>query len=74
MKRLALIAALIPATAQAQYYPPQPYAPPAQYKPPVSQVRPWLPPALPPGSPSLMIPNPTIQPLPPYQPWTGARP
>ena len=67
MKRLALIAALaLPAAANAQYYQPaQPYAPPP---PPVHYrggLPSWVPPTLPPGSPSLMIPNP---PAPAYPP------
>ena len=72
MKRLALIAALtLPVAAQAQYYQPaQPYAPP-----PSTHFRgglpSWVPPTLPPGSPSLMIPNP---PAPAYPPAPAPMP
>jgi hypothetical protein len=60
---------------QAQYVPPPytPYAQPSPYAPqayPRSALPAWVPPTLPPGSPSLMIPNP---PAPAYPP-AGARP
>ena len=61
---------------QAQYVPPPPYTPyvqPSPYAPQAYPSRGYYPPTLPPGSPSLMIPNPPYAP-PPYQPWTGARP
>ncbi len=73
MYRLILLAALLPATAHAQQPWGRPYTPP----PPPAYTRGalpwWVPQTLPPGSPSLMIPNP---PAPPYQPqpWTGGRP
>ena len=72
MKRLALIAVLLPAIAHAQQPWGRPYVPPP---PPPAYTRgalpSWVPPTLPPGSPSLMIPNP---PAPAYPPAPAPMP
>ena len=60
---VALLAALLPATAYAQQPWGRPYVPPP---PPAYRgtLPSWVPPTLPPGSPSLMIPNPPYVPTP----------
>jgi hypothetical protein len=73
MIRLALITALTltAITAEAQNY----YQPPARPLPSVPSApgQPWwVPQTLPPGSPSLMIPNPPAPPPPPVQPFHPA--
>jgi hypothetical protein len=76
MKAIALIAAItltaMPAMAQPfyGYQPQQPaYAPPAVPMP-YSQVRPWLPPSVPPGTGAgqIPMPSPILPPTFRYQP------
>jgi hypothetical protein len=62
IRLIAVLALTLPAAAHAQWQQP---APPLPYSQPV----PWVPPALPPSAPGLMIPMPPpAPPLPPLTP------